>query len=277
MAKIRQKKGGPPASVVAKQKNARGKKAAKSSAAADSQAEKNVLVAGISSEVPNPLHKAFRAGKWQVKHIDPNAQLNPDFCGVITDMKQVKSGSMDAVWCPHILQRFFCHDTATGLRECFRVIRDGGFLLVAVPNAQKAAAWLAHSRHQEALYNAPAGSVTALDVLYGFSPAIAKGNMHMMHRTAFTPESLGTALRDAGFTNIKVQAENFEITAVGYKLNYSDPARVERIAMLAPKDPKTPEVASPSASAPAHINNARPGEKLDELDVEPVIYNSPSL
>jgi hypothetical protein len=41
--------------------------------------------------------------------------------------------------------------------------------------------------------------VTALDVLYGFRPSVARGNLYMAHHGGFTVKSLIAAFRQAGF------------------------------------------------------------------------------
>ncbi len=249
------KKGGPPPRVKAKsaprpQPSAAASKKAVPPAPAPGE-EKTVLHIGWCSALPERLHAAFRQPGWKVIRMDVNAALNPDIAGVFTDIKPVQSASIDAVWCPHLLHRFFLHDVLTGLRECFRVLKEGGRLITSVPDAQLAATYLANNKPFETVYDSPAGPVTAIDMLYGFVPALREGKTFLAHRTGFTAESLGLAMRETGFTNIQVQRDVAEITALGFKYRYDHPDRVERLALgKATRVPVNAPVA-PAATAPA--------------------------
>jgi hypothetical protein len=54
-------------------------------------------------------------------------------------------------------------------------------------------------RLEDTAYQSPAGPITALDMLFGLSSAIANGNHFMAHNTGFSADRLGRLLIDAGF------------------------------------------------------------------------------
>ncbi len=269
------KRGGPPPQVKAKAKTA-AVKAKKPAPAAPKKApgSQTVLHIGWSTAVPERLHKAFRTPEWKSVRVDMDPSTKPDIEALFTEMKDVETASMDAVFCPHMLQRFFPKDAEKGLRECFRVLKEGGFLMVSLPDGQLAATFLANNKVEEAVYQSPVGGITALDMLYGYGPSIQAGKFHFAHRTAFTAESLGLLLRNVGFTNIRVQRDRGgDISAVGHKFRFDHPYRVERLSITttpaatvsSPPVPAAPQVVAKAAPAAA-----KPNPQSDWLESAPV-------
>src|SRR5262249_45372388 len=101
-----------------------------------------------------------------------------------------------------------------------------------------------------------AGPVSALDMLYGFGRAIARGNAFMAHRTGFTAETLGRKLKEAGFTSIQLKRDRYDLWATGYKLPKGHPQSSDKIVILDP--------------------SRKPGLP-DELDQPPVQWTPPHL
>jgi len=238
------------------------------------QSLKTVLHMGISSAVPERLHASFSKDQWQPVRMDNDVRVKPDITGTLADMKAVKTGSMDAIWCHHLLQRFFLHDVEQGLRECYRVLKENGFLLMALPDGQTAGAYLANNKPADPVYQSGAGPISALDMLYGYGPALRDGKLHLAHRSAFTADMLGLMLRDSGFTNIRLERKKTEIQAVAYKLGYDNPERVERVIIAQSDATKAlPKVAPVKAAE----NTSTPVQKgkdglTDSLDMPPALW-----
>jgi SAM-dependent methyltransferase len=90
-------------------------------------------------------------------------------------------GTFDAVWCCQLLDRVF--DPAAVLRELHRVLAPGGRLLVTVPRQ---------------------GTVRqVLRVLFGREAAALPNHPHVRD---FTPRSLATLARAAGFLGVHVKS-----------------------------------------------------------------------
>ena len=51
-------------------------------------------------------------------------------------------------------------------------------------------------------YTSPAGPITPLDILYGYRPPMARGNLFMAHRCGFTEKVLIGTLQQAGFQRV---------------------------------------------------------------------------
>jgi hypothetical protein len=73
---------------------------------------------------------------------------------------------------------------------------------------------------EDALYQAPAGSIQVIDVIYGWSPEIEKsGNDFFAHKTGFSRKSLQEALLATGFTEVwnAPPLSPYELRALAFK------------------------------------------------------------
>ena len=163
-----------------------------------------------------PVHKAFRKAEWREVRVDLDEGAEPDVVGSIVDLPSLfPSERFDAVWCSHCLEHLYDHELAAALGGFRAVLQEDGFALIACPDLMAVAELLAAGKLEETAYVSPAGPVRALDMLFGFSPAIAAGNQFMAHRTGFTVDRLGRLLLEAGFREVRVATRTkFELWAV---------------------------------------------------------------
>jgi hypothetical protein len=161
---------------------------------------KRVLNAGSGPYSPRKLHAIFSTNEWQQVRLDADAQAKPDFVGSISDMRGlIPDSSFDAVWSSHSLEHLYAHEVSQALTEFRRVLKHSGFALITTPDLEAAAQLVADGRIEEVAYVSRAGPITALDMIFGHSAAIALGNRFMSHRTGFTCERLGRLILEAGF------------------------------------------------------------------------------
>ena len=165
----------------------------------DTKAAKTVLNVGSGFYAPERLHSAFRNPGWKEVRYDIDTVVKPDIVGSIVDMAAVASGSCDAIWCSHNLEHLHTYEVPKALSEFRRVLNPGGFALITTPDLEGIAELVVAGRTEDTAYQSPAGPITALDMLFGLSSAIASGNHFMAHNTAFTADRLGRLLIDAGF------------------------------------------------------------------------------
>jgi SAM-dependent methyltransferase len=217
--------------------------------------KKIVLHVGCSTYNPEKLHHTFRNDEWQEVRLDIDPDVKPDIVCDMTDMSNIEDNVADAVWSSHNVEHLFAHMVPVALAEFYRLIKPGGFALITLPDIQMVAEYVARGQLETTLYVSPAGPISALDVLYGFGRSIASGNEFMAHRTGFTAETLGSKLKQVGFTNIQVRRDRFDLWAVGYKLAVDHPGRDDKITITG------------SAQAPDNKSGL-----VDELDREPVTY-----
>ena len=146
----------------------------------------------------------FQDGSWQEVRYDIDPCVQPDIVGNMMDMSTMADRSMDALWSAHNLEHLHSFEIPQALAEFRRVLRDDGFAVITVPNLRAIARHIAEDHLEAPLYQAAAGPISPLDVLFGHQASIAKGNSFMAHRTGFSARTLGEALLAAGFTEARV-------------------------------------------------------------------------
>jgi predicted O-linked N-acetylglucosamine transferase (SPINDLY family) len=179
---------------------------------------KTVLHVGCGPYYPDSLPETFPTHEWQEVRLDIDPAVRPDIIGSITDMSGVPSESVDAVYSSHNVEHVYYHQVPLVLAEFYRVLKRGGFAMIMVPDIEIVAEAVAEGNLEASpLYISAAGPITAIDIFYGLRTAIATGNYYMAHHTAFTTQSLEGKMQEAGFRNLEVRRENFNIVAIGYK------------------------------------------------------------
>lgn len=178
------------------------------------QAQKTVLHVGCGPKRKETLHPTFHGPEWRERRLDINPGVAPDIVASITDLSIVDTDSVDAVWSSHNLEHLYPHEVPLALKEFYRVLKPEGFLLITMPDLQEVARLIVEDKLEETAYVSPAGPIAPIDILYGFRPSIAQGNVFMAHRTGFTSTSLKNHLYRAGFRQGKVWAESFAIWAI---------------------------------------------------------------
>ena len=133
----------------------------------------------------------------------------------IADLSAISDGAVDAVWSAHCVEHLFAHQVPLAFIEFRRVLSASGFACIVVPDLQAIAHWIATDRLHETIYQSAAGPVTAHDMMWGFSPAIARGNAAMAHHCGFTPTLFIEHLKAAGFAEIVLRRKgNLELVAL---------------------------------------------------------------
>jgi SAM-dependent methyltransferase len=139
---------------------------------------------------------------WKELRVDVNPEVEPDIVASAVDLGDCEDGAVDAVWSSHCIEHLLPHEVPLALKEIRRVLSPAGFALIVVPDLQAVAAWVAEDRLHEVIYESPAGPVTAHDVIFGFGPAIERGETCMAHRCGFTPTLMLERLQEARFAQI---------------------------------------------------------------------------
>jgi SAM-dependent methyltransferase len=180
-------------------------------------AGKTVLHVGCGAPNPKKLHRRFREPGWREVRLDIDPAVKPDIVSSMTDMSVVPAGSVDAVWSSHNVEHLEAHQVPLALREFFRVLKPGSFVLITLPDLQAVAALVANDKLEDVVYVSPAGPIRPLDILFGHAALIARGNSFMAHRTGFTASTLSKALTRARFVRVATQRSQLDLWAVGFK------------------------------------------------------------
>ena len=174
---------------------------------------KQLLNAGSGPAIGS-MHPAFDPSVWTEVRIDIDPRTTPDRVGSIADMRGVaEDGSFDAIWCSHCIEHLHDHEVLPALREFRQILTDAGFAIVSCPNLDAVAKLVVSEDIESVAYLSPAGPVRLLDMIFGHSPSIEAGHVHMAHKTGFTGDRLGRLAVNAGFEARVLEGENHDLWA----------------------------------------------------------------
>ena len=138
---------------------------------------------------------------------DIDASHNPDIVGNMVDMGDI--GQFDAILCQHALEHLTFKDGIVALQEFRRVLNDGGFAMVLVPDLEGVRATDAP------ILETPAGWITGIDMIYGWQKS---DNPFMEHKSGYIAETMKKAFENAGFSKVEVKRlTNYNLMAIGVK------------------------------------------------------------
>lgn len=170
-----------------------------------------VLHVGCGTEKIDPYFN-----EWEEIRYDINPGCKPHIVGSILDMKKIEDHSMDAVYTSHVLEHLYAHEAPIALKEMWRVLKPAGMAVVIVPDIQYLGEKIGRGELEDKLYMSDAGPISVCDVLWGYRPALAKGNIYMAHKFGYTKDTLGKRLSAAGFETIKVRRTGWDLVAQAY-------------------------------------------------------------
>jgi predicted SAM-dependent methyltransferase len=180
--------------------------------------QKIVLNVGCGYPLRQKLHRHFQGPEWREVRLDLDPAVQPDIVCSMTDMSPVSANTIDAVWSSHNLEHLQRHEVPLAFGEFIRVLRPHGLLLLTLPDLQQVAQLVVDDRLEDQAYQSPSGPVTALDMIFGHTASLARGNRFMAHRTGFTARTLHQALVEAGFVEVRLRVGAcFDLWAMAYK------------------------------------------------------------
>jgi SAM-dependent methyltransferase len=159
---------------------------------------KTFLHVGCGPEDKSQI-KGFNNNNWKEIRFDIDKSVNPDIVGTLTDMKLVKTGSVDAVYSSHNIEHIYPHEVRIALKEFYRVLKDDGIVVITCPDLQAVCELVAKDKLLEPFYESAAGQISPIDVLYGHRTLIAQGNEYMAHKGGFTYSALNASFFEVGF------------------------------------------------------------------------------
>ncbi|MBY0240298.1 MAG: class I SAM-dependent methyltransferase [Burkholderiaceae bacterium] len=175
----------------------------------------NLLHIGCGTAGPERLPPCFRDPQWMEIRADIDPSLNPDIVCSMLDLSDIESASFDAIWSSHNLEHLSWYEVPTALAEFHRVLKPDGFALITVPDLRAISGYITNDKLTETLYDSPAGPISPLDILFGHQRSLQQGNPFMAHKTGFTANTLGQALIDAGFDEVRVhEGERWDLWAL---------------------------------------------------------------
>lgn len=87
-----------------------------------------------------PFHST---GECDWFNVDIQPEWNPDIIADVSNMPMFENGSVDMIVIHQGLEHFGCGEAQGMLKECYRILRSGGSLIVTTPDLKALAlAWL---------------------------------------------------------------------------------------------------------------------------------------
>lgn len=158
--------------------------------------------------------KLFAQDDWAEVRLDPYEVNKPDVVGSLLEMDKVEAASMDAVITSHSLERLYPHEVIQALENIKRVLKDDGYFIVTCADMQTICGLVAEDKYLDPVYTSSAGPVAPIDMLYGFRPALAAGQLQFATHCGFTSKALTGTLAQVGFASIWA-ARNPDILTIG--------------------------------------------------------------
>ena len=185
---------------------------------ASAPGHKTVLNVGCGYLPRQKLHPHFHGPEWREIRLDLDPAVGPDIVCSITDMSPISASTIDAVWSSHNLEHLQRHEVPLALAEFIRVLKPQGLLLLTLPDLQQVAQLVVEDRIEDQAYLSSSGPITALDMIFGHTASLARGNQLMAHRTGFTARMLQKVLVEAGFVQVSLRSGTaFDLWATAHK------------------------------------------------------------
>lgn len=164
----------------------------------DALSQKSVLDVGSGGQSSSKLHRVFQG--WRCLRLDIDEKVRPDIVGSIVDMKsKVADRSFDAIWSSHNIEHLYPQEVKPALTEFVRVLKPTGFALITCPDLVQIAELVLKQDVDHPAYLSPAGPISAIDMIYGHTASLNRGNHYMAHHTGFTASRIGPMVLEAGF------------------------------------------------------------------------------
>lgn len=177
----------------------------------------------------NRTLKPFNTPEWDEIRLDIDAKVEPDIVDTLPELAKVESNSFDAIYSSHCLEHLYPHEVPVALAAFHRVLKGDGIAIARCPDLQVLAEHLASGEIDKPLYVSGMGPVSPLDMLYGFRPAMADGNLYMAHHTGFTAKTMGESFKNAQFPSVlclRIRATR-ELWVIAKKASISKEEMVE--------------------------------------------------
>ena len=191
-----------------------------------SKTQKRVLHIEGGKPESYKLHRLFRNNDdWHVVRIDPDKKLKPDYAGDLRNLKSVPDASMEAIWCGQNFHRLMLHEVPDVLKECTRIIKQDGMVVLGLFGATKIGETLKDKKLEtNVLRSQQHGELAAIDMLYGPRKELKKHGESAAYHSAFSGYTIANKLRAAGLRNIQVREDGYYIWAAAHKLAKGHPS-----------------------------------------------------
>ena len=161
-------------------------------------------------------HYLIQGEEWQHIRVDIDPEVKPDRIDDSSKLETFESKSVDAIFSSHNLEHLHKEDAKAALLTYHDKLKSGGLCIIVVPNFELACKHIAEGRDYP-VYFSPAGGISALDMIYGYSK-YTQNNVYMRHQWGYTRKSLISLFDDSGFKNVESSSDDaYNIWTFGIK------------------------------------------------------------
>lgn len=153
---------------------------------------------------------------WKEIRVDAYNNDTADIISSMTDLKEIETESIDAIWASHVVEHCYFHELPDVFNSMMRVLKPNGFAIISVPDLGSIV-----NRIAEGLLEPVYGMICPIDMIYGSRAHVQQGGIGMAHKTGFTENSMSQILASL---NIKALTKtcSYEVIAVLYKNEIPD-------------------------------------------------------
>lgn len=178
----------------------------------------NIINSG--TQLPPELRKSPQM-EIQISPTPTAAQVG----GSIHTLGFIPGKCAEIIWNAGSLPQCYAHEVVGVLAEFHRILKVGGVLCLNLPDLQRIAESVSQGRLEQALYRSPAGSITALDLIYGHTQSIAEGTRDRAAKTGFTAGSIASKITRAGFGEVDVWRQGWLLMVRARKVRVAQGAK----------------------------------------------------
>ncbi len=157
------------------------------------------------------------ANKFTEIRVSEHADTPHDILGSMKDLSAIPSENIDAIWSPGNLHYFHRHDVTQALKECFRVLKWGGWFHTYLIDMQKVGEHIYRNQLHAIVERTPQGPVIVHDLVYGTMHDVMEDSESGAMHSGFTSKLISNQLVDVGFTVIYMERQSLTLKVSAQK------------------------------------------------------------
>lgn len=164
------------------------------------------------------LPPMFNGYRHLLLDIDPKGQ--PDLLCDARELASSPAAQYDAIYCSHNLEHYHRHEVPKVLSGFLHVLKPDGFAYIRVPDIAAVMKRVVEQglEPDDVLYQAAAGPIQVLDVLYGWGMQIERSGVDFFaHKTGFSRQLLVKTLTAVGFGRVYSTSGDLEVRAFAFR------------------------------------------------------------
>jgi hypothetical protein len=147
--------------------------------------------------------------------VDLSPECDPHVIDDIVGLSQIPDDTIDLIWACHVMEHIHWHQIPKTIEGFSRILKENGYAIIITPDLESIASMIPGGLLDEA-YPTSEGSISPIDMIYGFRPYIENQGDLQIHRTGYTADSMGRILKNLGQQYIIVRIGH-DLVTILYK------------------------------------------------------------